>query len=167
MKILTQNQYNLSKFSKIASYDAYLRLFKFVNNQQAQIPEIGRLDVKAYFRTMPGRFYYSKLLTKIIKKLLTAAGWMVQEPHDTGRMIKGKNGKQVWVKTKLTRKGQADIQAIGPGLYWEIEIKIDDRQSDVQKLNQERLTKLGHKYTICRTVDDFFSQFESIHVKSK
>ena len=62
-----------------------------------------------------------------------------------------------------TNKGTADIDSIIAGKPVKFEVKIgSDRQSDAQKKEQQRIERAGGSYYIIKTVEDFFTIYDSL-----
>lgn len=65
-----------------------------------------------------------------------------------------------------TKKGTGDISSkiVHPnhpfGVPWEIEIKINDSQSDKQKQREAELTSKGLWYDVVRTFDGFYEVYK-------
>lgn len=172
---MTQPQFNNSKLAKIMSFEAYQRLTKWTSDQQNPMPEHCKTPLLGYFQQAPHKQYHSKQLEKIIIKVLNKSGSIAVKVKNAGQYLdKSKQvtdvvgrvrtvGSKGFVRDTNVIKGMADIRAdIIGGLTWYIEVKIDDRQSEVQKEFESKITGLGHHYTIVRTVDDFMEQYSRL-----
>ena len=173
---MTQSHFNRSNLSKIMSWHAYQRLEKWTLKQQAGIPY--PLSVKAYFHVAPGRFYLSKQLEAIIIKLINkGTQGRAMKVKNAGRYIDKskvvtdvigrdrKIGSGEWVKDKDIQIGASDIRIELPGIVWNCEIKIGkDKQGANQKLFEQQSILLGQHYSIVKTLDDFFEQYEKLSI---
>lgn len=60
------------------------------------------------------------------------------------------------LKKEGTKKGWPDLEILANGTIYFVEFKTPKgRQSDAQKAVEKVLTKMGYKYMICRTREDF------------
>lgn len=105
-------------------------------------------------------------LTKFVCNYLKWTGNYGNRINTMGRMIKSKSGKAIMIKSS-TRRGTSDINAIikdsnGIGRSCQIEIKINDRQSEYQKREEQRVNEAGGLYAIVRTPEDFFELFDKV-----
>lgn len=85
---------------------------------------------------------------------------MVGSLTGDGRMV----GSVEYRKNHDMIKGTSDITATWKGQAWSIELKRiykngKDRQSQDQKIYQERVIKSGGKYVIVTSFQDFFEKF--------
>lgn len=110
-------------------------------------------------------------LTRCIVDFLSFLGWQAERINNTGRVIDhrssyndilGRNktiGGLEWVKGTGT-DGTADISATIDGKSVKIEVKIGkDRQSQKQRLYQQRIEKAGGVYVIAKSFQGFYSWY--------
>ncbi len=176
---MTEQKFKRTKLSKIMSLEAYRALEAFVRNKYKVFIATGKEhcvpSVADYFKVNGSYQWYSKTLEKIIIKLLRDAGWIVKRIDNSGKYVDKREivedvigrpriiGSTNYVPDKNVIEGQADIQAFGRGIYWELELKTTDRQSEAQKQHQKQVEQQGGKYSIVRTVDDFLQEYEKVN----
>lgn len=115
-------------------------------------------------------------LTKAVIAWINLNGGFAERINTTGRMldnstivkdalgINRKIGGTKWIKGTGTN-GSADISATVNGKSWKIEIKIGkDKQSEAQIEYQKRTEASGGIYTIVKTFDEFYSQWETMTI---
>ena len=167
---MTPKQFNRTNFSKIMSYEAYQRLHDFHYNEAYPRLEKRLIPIlsKSY-KVVSKHQRYSKMIEKIIYFVCRSKNWNVRKPHDKGRQII-KNGKPIWIKSKATKKGEADriveIPVNNLTLIVNFEVKYGkDRQKDYQKQMQKDLEARGQLYFIIKTIDDFWQAIDKIEME--
>lgn len=111
-------------------------------------------------------------LTTWVCNFLNWSGHFANRTGNEGRVIE-KNGKQIRIQSS-SKKGMQDIDAnlTHPdhkfGIPWKIEIKAG---SDTHKKHQikygEKVGKTGAHYSVVRTVEDFFQQYDQLMIGEK
>lgn len=111
-------------------------------------------------------------ITTAIINYLTWSGAYGNRINTMGRLVEGniktESGASMRVKKWLpsaTKKGTADIHGILDGKHLSIEIKnaaTKDRVRPNQDKERDRVTKAGGMYLVVTSIDDFFTQYESI-----
>ena len=147
------------KIASICSPEAYQKLKLLLQKKHEGFPKAYLIPPEKYFyKNTSHREYLSKWLEAVICNLLNFAGHPTKKVETTGRKIKAKSGKEIYIKTRTSRKGEPDVMAIidGRAVYFEVKIGAD-RLSDDQKTFIERLQKAGAVVHIIKTVDDFFN----------
>lgn len=112
-------------------------------------------------------------LTKCVIAWINLNGGQAERISSTGRYIddskivtdvlgnRKKIGTGKYIPGNGT-KGTADISATIYGRSVKIEIKINDKQSDVQKKYQESIEKAGGIYAIVRNFDEFMELYNEL-----
>jgi hypothetical protein len=131
------------------------------------VPEHGMKPVKYKDKTANG-------LTKCILDFLNLSGHFAERINTMGRMIDGRKqvtdvigrtktiGSAKYIPTTGT-KGSSDISATINGKSVKIEVKIgSDRQSEAQKVYQERTQRSGGIYLIARDFDSFYNDYKKL-----
>lgn len=162
---LTPSQFQSVKFSAVCSYEAYLRLWDWQKSRYKVYP----IDVtKSFYRATTNRFYMSRWLESVISAYCRWAGWRVQKPYDKGTVIKSKQGKEIWVKTRHSRVGEADLLVIANGKVINIECKVKhDRQNEAQIKEQERAEANNEAYVIVKELGDWWAVVDGLDVKPR
>jgi hypothetical protein len=166
------------KISQICSEPAYQRL-EAITLEKRKIGPYAVDFNKWIGLSTSHRNYLSKWLEKAITAILKLQGWNVEKKPDTGQRIDNRKevtdilgrrrliGSVEWVKSRHTDPGRADLyleKPVGNGMrYVEwIEIKIGkDRQSPEQQLFEQRCQLNGERYTIIKTLDEFFEYYDN------
>lgn len=109
-------------------------------------------------------------LTKCVIDYLKAQGHKAWRQGSEGRYRPGERitdviGRVRQMKGKYLpgqNNGAADVAAIVRGLFVGWEIKMNDSQSDKQKEYQREIEASGGRYFICRSFDEFLTQYKTI-----
>ena len=109
-------------------------------------------------------------LTRCIIDFLRLSGWQAERINCTGRPqdntkivtdVVG-NMRQIgsvkWLPTS-GQKGTADLSATIRGRSVKIEVKMKDKQSEVQKQYQSAVEKAGGVYWLVRSFDEFMNSY--------
>lgn len=168
---MVQAQHKKRKLSKVCSLEAYNYLENWIKekNPRDRYP----LPVKSYFYSNTGhREFLSKFIEAVIWRMLRKEGCDPMIAPDKGISVdrsqivtdvigrKRVIGGRSYIPNPKAKPGRADIVCFWRGQYWNFEIKVGaDRQSAVQKAEQQRAERNGEKYVIIKTVDDFLSIF--------
>jgi len=111
-------------------------------------------------------------LTKCVIDYINFSGGQAERISNTGRYIdesrivtdvlgnRKKIGSGKYIKGQGTN-GTADISATFKGKSIKIEIKMKDKQSEVQKEYQQAIERAGGIYFICHTFDEFLDKFNT------
>jgi len=111
-------------------------------------------------------------LTKCVIDYINFIGGQAERISNTGRYIdesrivtdvlgnRKKIGTGKYIKGTGTN-GTADISATFKGKSIKIEIKMKDKQSEVQKEYQQAIERAGGIYFICHTFDEFLDKFNT------
>jgi hypothetical protein len=111
-------------------------------------------------------------LTKCVTDYINFIGGQAERISNTGRYIddskivtdvlgnRKKIGTGKYIKGQGTN-GTADISATFKGKSIKIEIKMKDKQSEVQKEYQQAIERAGGIYFICHTFDEFLEKFNT------
>jgi hypothetical protein len=111
-------------------------------------------------------------LTKSVIRHINLIGGQAERISNTGRYIdesrivtdvlgnRKKIGSGKYIKGQGTN-GTADISATFKGKSIKIEIKMKDKQSEVQKEYQQAIERAGGIYFICHTFDEFLEKFNT------
>jgi hypothetical protein len=111
-------------------------------------------------------------LTKCVIDYINFSGGQAERISNTGRYIdesrivtdvlgnRKKIGTGKYIKGTGTN-GTADISATFKGKSIKIEIKMKDKQSEVQKEYQQAIERAGGIYFICHTFDEFLDKFNT------
>jgi hypothetical protein len=111
-------------------------------------------------------------LTKSVIRHINLIGGQAERISNTGRYIdesrivtdvlgnRKKIGTGKYIKGTGTN-GTADISATFKGKSIKIEIKMKDKQSEVQKEYQQAIERAGGIYFICHTFDEFLEKFNT------
>ena len=98
-------------------------------------------------------------LTKAIIDFIEFSGGTASRINSQGQARKI-NGRMVWTFGS-TRKGVSDIQGCFRGKFLSIEIKIgNDRQSESQIKEAERVRSAGGLYFVAKNMDSFLKWWE-------
>jgi hypothetical protein len=98
-------------------------------------------------------------LTNTIIDFITFSGGDANRINTQGQLRKIK-GEMKWTHGS-TRRGTADIHAIFQGRHISIEIKIgNDRQSEAQIKESERVRNAGGLYFVAKNMDSFLEWWE-------
>ncbi|HUZ58681.1 MAG TPA: hypothetical protein VMU83_07860 [Hanamia sp.] len=98
-------------------------------------------------------------LTKAVIDFINFSGGDANRINCQGQVRKI-NGGMIWTRGS-TRKGVADIHAIFKGLHISIEIKIgNDKQSDAQVKESERVRGAGGLYFIAKNMESFLEWWQ-------
>lgn len=162
---LTPQQFRFVKFSAVCSYEAYERLHKWhYIERYKNIPAQFVVPVtKSYYTNTTHREYLSRWLESIITAYCRYYNWRVIKQFDKGRKIKAKSGKEVFVKTRYTKAGTADLLIIANGRAVNVEVKVKaDRQSDKQQIEQHRAEANNEAYVIVHTLPDWYRVMDAI-----
>ena len=112
-------------------------------------------------------------LTKAICRFITLQGYQAERISSSGRYIdqtkvvtdylgyQRKIGSGKYIKGSGT-KGTADISATIKGLSVKIEVKMKDKQSDVQKEYQATIERAGGKYWLVHNWEEFINQYKML-----
>jgi hypothetical protein len=111
-------------------------------------------------------------LTKCVIDYINFNGGQAERISNTGRYIddskivtdvlgnRKKIGTGKYIKGTGTN-GTADISATFKGKSIKIEIKMKDKQSEVQKEYQQAIERAGGIYFICHNFDEFLEKFNT------
>jgi hypothetical protein len=111
-------------------------------------------------------------LTKCVTDYINLIGGQAERISNTGRYIdesrivtdvlgnRKKIGSGKYIKGTGTN-GTADISATFKGKSIKIEIKMKDKQSEVQKEYQQAIERAGGIYFICHNFDEFLEKFNT------
>jgi len=111
-------------------------------------------------------------LTKSVIRHINLIGGQAERISNTGRYIdesrivtdvlgnRKKIGSGKYIKGTGTN-GTADISATFKGKSIKIEIKMKDKQSEVQKEYQQAIERAGGIYFICHNFDEFLEKFNT------
>ena len=111
-------------------------------------------------------------LTKCVIDYINLSGGQAERISNTGRYIdesrivtdvlgnRKKIGTGKYIKGTGTN-GTADISATFKGKSIKIEIKMKDKQSEVQKEYQQSIERAGGIYFICHNFDEFLDKFNT------
>jgi F0F1-type ATP synthase alpha subunit len=111
-------------------------------------------------------------LTKCVTDYINFSGGQAERISNTGRYIddskivtdilgnQKKIGSGKYIKGTGTN-GTADISATFKGKSIKIEIKMKDKQSEVQKEYQQAIERAGGIYFICHNFDEFLEKFNT------
>ena len=111
-------------------------------------------------------------LTKCVIDYINFSGGQAERISNTGRYIdesrivtdvlgnQKKIGTGKYIKGTGTN-GTADISATFKGKSIKIEIKMKDKQSEVQKEYQQAIERAGGIYFICHNFDEFLDKFNT------
>ena len=111
-------------------------------------------------------------LTKCVIDYINFIGGQAERISNTGRYIdesrivtdvlgnRKKIGSGKYIKGTGTN-GTADISATFKGKSIKIEIKMKDKQSEVQKEYQQAIERAGGIYFICHNFDEFLEKFNT------
>ena len=111
-------------------------------------------------------------LTKCVIDYINFSGGQAERISNTGRYIdesrivtdvlgnRKKIGTGKYIKGTGTN-GTADISATFKGKSIKIEIKMKDKQSEVQKEYQQAIERAGGIYFICHNFDEFLEKFNT------
>jgi len=112
---------------------------------------------KSYYTNTSHRQYLSRWLEAVISAYSRYRGWRCEKPYDKGRKVKSKQGKEIWVRTRYSRRGEADIMLIALGQVWNIEVKVgQDRMSEAQIQERFRAIANNERYEVVRTLEDWW-----------
>jgi len=130
-----------------------MRKMKLDNiNQKA--PGFFKLSGGYEMKTKPYRDNTANSLTNAIIDFIIFNGGDANRINTQGQQRRI-NGRTCWTYGS-TRKGTADIHAIFQGRAISIEIKIgNDRQSEAQMKEAERITKAGGLYLVAKDMPSF------------
>lgn len=162
---LTLSQFASVKFASVCSYEAYVRLHEWhYKVRNGKLPEQYVIPVtKSYYHNTTNRFYLSRWLESVITIYCNHNGWRVQKPYDKGALIKSKQGKEIWVKTRHSKAGEADLMVVILGKVYNVEIKVGaDHQSTAQLKEQARAEANGEVYVIVKQLQDFWHLIDTI-----
>jgi hypothetical protein len=175
----TPAQWATNKRSKVCSLEAYERLLEWhykerypillKNNEGRGIPQISN----SFYTDTAKREFCSRWLQSII---FCYFSWLLEKsevstPFDKGRQIKTKTGKVLWVTSKYSKVGKADLiinipilGGIGTKIL-NLEIKAHlDTMSPEQKEERARVMKKGQLYEIVRYLQDFWELLEKLEL---
>jgi hypothetical protein len=111
-------------------------------------------------------------LTKCVIDYINLSGGQAERISNTGRYIdesrivtdvlgnRKKIGSGKYIKGTGTN-GTADISATFKGKSIKIEIKMKDKQSEVQKEYQQAIERAGGIYFICHNFEEFLDKFNT------
>lgn len=100
-------------------------------------------------------------LTRCVCDFLKFSGHYSNRINSMGIQRRTKAGEMRW-SYGATNKGTADIDAIINGVPVKIEIKIgNDRMSEAQFREQERVQRAGGQYIVVSSMDQFFYWYQS------
>lgn len=111
-------------------------------------------------------------LTKCVIDYINLSGGQAERISNTGRYIdeskivtdvlgnRKKIGSGKYIKGTGTN-GTADISATFKGKSIKIEVKMKDKQSEVQKEYQQSIERAGGVYFICHNFEEFLDKFNT------
>ena len=98
-------------------------------------------------------------LTKAVIDFINFSGGDANRINCQGQVRKI-NGRMVWTHGN-TRRGTADVHAIFKGWHISIEVKIgNDKQSDAQVKESERVRRAGGFYFIAKNMESFLEWWQ-------
>lgn len=103
-------------------------------------------------------------LTRCVMDYIRFTGNHAERVNTTGRQIKAKSGKRIWIPTPTTN-GSADLHCIIHGRPAMIEIKCKatgDRIRPDQVRYAEKVTRAGGLYFVARTFEEFLTWYQSL-----
>ena len=106
-------------------------------------------------------------LTKMVLDWMRFHGALAERTNTTGRQIKAKSGKRIWIPTAGVR-GSSDIHATYRGLSLHIEIKCRatrDRVRPAQVEYARRVRMAGGLYVTVGTWAEFYEWFLQLNRK--
>lgn len=146
---MTEKIFNRSRFARIMSYESYVQLEK-VTETERTIRYVIPMS-KFFTASRP-----SRLLTQCIIKYAKGVGHHAKE--NTQGSLRKERGKWKF-QYGGGSPGEEDITYYpGDGTAIALEIKYGpDRQSEAQKKYEERMKKVGIRYEIIKTFDEFLT----------
>ncbi len=137
-----------------------------VRDKHPNLPEIA-VSCKPYSdKTANG-------LTKCVTDFINFSGGQAERIGNTGRYVDNRItyedavgyktiGKAKWIRGSGTN-GTADISAVIKGKSVKIEVKIGrDKQSEAQRIYQQKIEQAGGIYWIVKTFDDFYGKYTQL-----
>jgi len=112
-------------------------------------------------------------LTRCVIDYIRLMGYQAERIAVTGRYLNHRKtftdvmsntreiGSGKWIPGSM-QKGAADISAVINGRAVKIEVKINDKQSEVQRKYQEQVEAAGGIYLIVRSFESFKTWFDNI-----
>ena len=146
------------KIASVCSPEAYQKLKLLLQKKHEGFPKSYLIPPEKYFyKNTSHREYLSRWMEAMICNVLNFAGHPTKKVETSGKKIKAKSGKEIWIKHRTSRKGEPDVMAIinGKATYFEVKIGKDTLSED-QKQDIEYLTNAGAAVYVVKTVDDFF-----------
>lgn len=137
--------------------------FKADRKKYPSVPVHAQTRIKYSDKTANG-------LAKCIDAFCALHDIMCMRTGNEGRYRAGETGVDVIGRTRIMKgtwipgqnNGMADMTLVIKGKIYSVEIKIGkDRQSDVQKDFEARITKSGGVYVIVRSWEDFYNQYRT------
>ena len=154
---MTQQQFNRKKISEICTLESYNWLQKYFDDNN---PLPYKMTVENHLRIKTSdRFYFSKVMEKILTIICKNEGADPIKAPDKGRKIRSK-GKDIFIKVKGVKVGRADVKCFIFGKMFNFEVKAKlDRMSYEQKIEQERAESNGEIFLIIKTIDDIVNWY--------
>jgi len=159
---MTESKIKRLKIKDVVSVKSYIWLKVWKENRLSMPYQVA--PENSFYQNKAHRNYLSKWLEAAICAVITGDGWFVKKVETTGRKIKNKYGKEIWIKSASdNKKGEPDIQAIinGRVVYFEVKVK-KDRMSKDQKEFKDRMNAMGVDVHEVKTMDDFLDIYEGL-----
>jgi hypothetical protein len=149
---MTPSQFAQKKLSAVCSMESYEWLQRYFDERN---PLPYKLKVEDHLKVKTNdRFYLSKLMESVIKRLCKDYGADPIKAADRGRQIKSK-GKTIYIRQAIVKRGRADVVCFIFGRMYNIEVKApNDRMSEEQETERERAERNGEVYLIICSIDD-------------
>ena len=147
------------KIASVCSPEAYQKLKLLLQKKHEGFPKSYLIPPEKYFyKNTSHREYLSRWMEAMICNVLNFAGHPTKKVETSGKKIKAKSGKEIYVKHRAAKKGEPDVRAIirGQAIYYEVKIGSDRLSVDQNNYITE-LIHAGAKVYIIKTVDDFLN----------
>ncbi len=175
---MTNAQHNRKKLSQVCSLEAYQWLQQWIVDLRPNAKYPPRPE-HYFYKNTTHRKYLSNFVESVIVMVMRKKGCDPIKAKDAGKSIdksktvtdvlgRTKNiGGRVWVRDKDVKPGRADIVVFYKGQLWNLEVKVGhDRQSDAQRVEQQRALRNGERYEVIRSVDDFLGLIEGLYTNT-
>ena len=156
---MTESKLKRLKISPLVTVKSYNCLKEYKESQSSMPYQIA--PENSFYKNKRHRNYLSKWLEAVIVYIITHDGWFAKKVETTGRKVRTKMGKEVWVKSGADKvKGEPDIQSLIDGslVYWEVKVG-NDRLSKEQKEFIVDIESKGAKVHVVKTLDGFLDQY--------
>lgn len=157
---MTESKLKRLKIAPLVSVHSYTWLKEFKESQSSMPYQIA--PENSFYKNKRHRNYLSKWLEAVIVYIITHDGWFAKKVETTGRKVRTKMGKEIWVKSGADKvKGEPDIQSLIDGrlVYWEVKVG-KDKLSEDQKSFIDDIESKGAKVHVVKTLDDFLDQYK-------